>query len=147
MDEEGGWRSGRRVVVEEEEVGVGGGIESEPIESRFESLAVVIGVAAAQCDERRHEDLAGVGAGVGLRAEAHLAGDDQGSQLALGEVVVSRHGAVGSPVVEPLRMIAKDSLKTMDGRVEGGCLDGIEDLLLQSAGLAEEIVVAGGNAS
>ena len=142
-----GPRSRRGVVVEEEEGGVGGGIESEPIEGGFESLAVVIGVAAAQCDERGHEDLAGSGASIGLRAEAHLAGNDQGSQLALGEVVVSRHGAVGSPVVEPLRMIAKDSLETMDGRVQGGCLDRLEDLFLQSPSLAAELVVAGGDAS
>ena len=132
--------------MEEEVVGIGGRIGSEAIEGSFGLLPVVIRVATAQRDERGHEDLAGTRASIGLRAEADLAGNDQRSQLAFGEVVVGRHGAVGSPVVEPLRMIAKHSLKTMNGRVEGGCLDGIENLLLQSAGLAAEIVIAGGDA-
>ena len=133
--------------MKEEAVGVGGGMESEAIERGFESLSVVIGVTAAQRDERGHEDLAGSGARIGLRAEAHLAGDDQRAELPLGEVVVGRHGAIGGPVVEPLGVIAKDALKAVDGRVQGGCLDRFEDLPFQSASLAAEIVVAGGSAS
>ena len=59
--------------MEEEAVGVSGGIASEVIEGRLESLPVIIRVATAEHDERRHEDLAGTGAGIRLRAEAHLA--------------------------------------------------------------------------
>src|SRR3972149_10484835 len=84
-DAEGGGRSRRRVVVEQEVVGVGGGIESKAIESGLESLLVVDGVTATQGHQRGHEDLAGAGAGIGLRAEAHLAGDDERAGVAFGE--------------------------------------------------------------
>ena len=119
-------------------------VSGKLIQGALEALQVVLGATTAQGDQRGHDDLPSSGTRIGLRAEADLGRNDQWLQLALGQVVLGRHGAIGRPVLEPLRVVAKDSL--MNGGVQSGRLDRLEDLF-QSTSVPAEIVLAGGHAS
>ena len=115
----------------------------ESVQRGFEGLGDV-GRSLLQGVQDRHECLARVGSGVGLGAEADFSGDDEGPKVSLGEVVVGWHVAVIGPMVKPVGVLAEDVLDCLDGGMPGASLDGLDDSVLDSSGLAFELPVGDG---
>ena len=76
------------------------------IETALESLEEVVRPFAEGVQDT-HQDFPGLSALLGLRTEADLAGDDQGTQLAFGAVVVSGDSWMLGPVVESSCFLAE----------------------------------------
>jgi len=74
---------------------------------------------------------------VGLGTKAGLAGDDCGSKVPLGQVVLGRYGSVLGPEIEALLILAEEIL---DASIPGGGRDGSrrDDLGLDLEGLGAE---------
>ena len=70
-----------RVIEKQEGEGVPLGIGCELVKDPLQ-VRLGIGAALLESVEDTHEDLAGLGARVGLGPKAHLAGDDRGAQFA-----------------------------------------------------------------
>src|SRR2546426_12304827 len=82
-----------------------------------------------------HQDFAGFGAGLRLRAKADLASNHGGTQLPFGPVIVSWNLSVGDPVVEAMRVLGEDVLDTADAQGVGGLGGDGLNLLLEVAGV------------
>ena len=63
-----------------------------------------------------------MGARIRGRAEADLASDDGGPEVAFDEVVFSRNLSVMCPMIEAMRVIPEEILNASDSGVEGGTL-------------------------
>jgi len=132
-----------RILLEEDLVGMEVGVFGEAIESVFEGgLEVITPFLQRQHDA--HEDFAGSCAGIGLRAEARFAGDDQRAQGPFGEVVVPRDVGIVGLMIHPVGLSAKDVLNPLDAGMTGGTVDGIYDGLLGRFGAFVEFPVADG---
>jgi hypothetical protein len=88
--------------------------------------------------EHSHQNPSGMSARVGLGTKAGLAGDDCGSKVPLGQVVLGRYGSVLGPEIEALLILAEDILDASDSQVAGGAVHGRDDLGLDLEGLGAE---------
>jgi hypothetical protein len=91
---------------EEEGVETGVRILYEGVEGEFKGIGDVRGTFGESV-QHGHDDLAGSGALRGLGAKADLSGDDERSELALGEVVVGGNGGFSRPVKEAICFCAE----------------------------------------
>lgn len=61
-----------------------------------------------------HEDTACICTRVRDRAETDLSGNDRGSEISFGEIVLSRHLTLVHPMIEARSIVLKDVLNTPD---------------------------------
>lgn len=98
---------------------------SEVIEAVFEA-GLEVGGALVEDENDAREDFASPGAGVGLRTETDLPGDERGAQCPLREVVVGRDVAIVGPAIRSLGVAGED---VRDAMQEGGSRAGAEGAL------------------
>ena len=94
-------------------------IVGELVEDLFEAFGYVYFLFFQRVKDT-HQGATRMGARIRGRAEADLAGDDGGPEVAFGEVVFSRDLSVLCPMVEAMSVITEDILNTLDSGVEGG---------------------------
>src|SRR5580658_5383042 len=80
-------------------VGIARFIFGQRIKRALES-AEGVGGSFTEREQDAHQDFAGPSTLLGLRTKADLAGDDQGTQLAFGAVVVGGDGRLLGPMIE-----------------------------------------------
>ena len=88
--------------------------------------------------EHGHQSPSGISARVGLGTKAGLAGDDRGSKVPLGQVVLRRDGSVFRPEIEAFLILAEDILDASDTQMAGGTTHGREDLGFDLKGFGAE---------
>ena len=79
-----------------------------------------------------------------MGAEAHFAGDDRGTKISLGEVVICRNLSIIGPPVHPLLVIVEDLLDTTDSQMLSGSMDRLNDLSFDFRGLFIELDIRDG---
>lgn len=87
-----------------------------------------------------HERFARAGSGGGLGAEGNLSRDDEGPQVAFGEVVFGRDGGIARPVVKPVLVLAEEVLDFLDVRVKRLAAGDGDDPALGPGRAAEEFL-------
>lgn len=97
------------------------------VESRFEAWSDVWGLFLEGVQDR-HERFTCSGAGIRLRTEADVSGDDQGAQVAFSEVVVGWDAAIRGPVIQAAGFFSEDVLKHLDGGMTGLGRDDLDDV-------------------
>ena len=78
--------------------------------------------------EHGHQDPSGMSARVGLGTKAGLAGDDRGSKVQFGQVVLGRDGSLLGPEIETFLILVEDILDASDSQVAGGMVHGRKNL-------------------
>ena len=116
------------------------------VENVFE-LSGWVEAVFSECMHHAHQGASGFGSGIGLGAEADFAGDDGGSQVALGEVVLGGNASVVGPAVKASFVVLEDALYVANGAMLGGSGNGGENLLFESGGFAVELFVGDGLAA
>ena len=84
--------------------------------------------------EHSHQNSSGMGARIGLGTKAGFAGDDRGSKVAFGQVVLRRYGSVLGPEIETFLILPEDILDVADSQVAGGAVDSGKNLGLDLDG-------------
>ena len=87
------------------------------------------------------EEASGVGAGRGVGTEADLAGDDRGSEVSFGLVVMGGNPAVFGPAIEAASVVTEAVLDFSDSAVSGGGVHGGDDFGLEFFGPGVEFAV------
>ena len=132
-----GRRPSRGLGGEKEAEEVGLGIEGDTIQRVFEKRGD-IGVLFFQGVQHAHERFPGMGAFEGLGPEADFAGDDEGAQIAFGEVVVGRDAPIVRPMEQPVGLFAEDRLEGLNRRMPGRRVYAGTDVAFDARGLLAE---------
>ncbi len=91
-----------------------------------------------------HQGATRMGASIRGRAETDLASDNSGPEVTFRKVVFGRDLSVLCPMIESMSIIAEEILNVSDAEMEGGSLDGDEDLGFGFGGFLIELGLADG---
>ena len=112
---------------EEKGIRVLGGILGKLVQDRFEMVFDVEPVFLHRVYDA-HEYAAGVGTRIRDGSKADLTGNDRGSKISFGQIIIGRDLAILSPVVEMRSVFKEDFLDAADTQMRRGGIYDSKDL-------------------